>query len=532
MKKTMFTFCPAIFMLILTVILLNGCGSSSAPIPTTNIPPINDVPTTVVDTSAATHCSFTEAAININTEEISRIETENYDTCENSYLDNTPDNSGQVYRDQNVDIQSNNSLSNGYYINDMQEGEYLEYSVIVSKSGLYQLTYHARAKADLGENNTAKLQVSILKQDNEEVLKNSELQLTSTENSTWQNITQSNVYLSDGEQTIRVNVLADGAELDYLEFNYNEPLSYEPFTAVNLMKVGLNLGNTLDAPNEGDWAPKAQQQYFIDFKKAGFNNVRIPVTWAEHTALTAPYNIDEAWLSRVDQVVDWALSQNYFVILNAHHEAWLKEHFDNAINRERFTAIWQQIIDRFQHKSARLVFEILNEPHGMNTEQVNGVNDQILTMIRDKNPKRLVVFSGAGWTPLESLLEANVPQFNYIIGNFHVYDPWEFAGLCTRSWGSQEDIDKLEDIYNRAQAWSRQNNIPVTINEVGVAKYDFQHPENKCKQSERIAYYQAHVEFAKQRNIAISIWDDSGSFGLYNRANGTWPEELSVLVTP
>ena len=42
-----------------------------------------------------------------------------------------------------------------------------------------------------------------------------------------------------------------------------------PRQAVQEMKIGINLGNTLDAyPNEGDWAPKAKQYYFSAFKRS------------------------------------------------------------------------------------------------------------------------------------------------------------------------------------------------------------------------------------------------------------------------
>ena len=46
---------------------------------------------------------------------------------------------------------------------------------------------------------------------------------------------------------------------------------------VEAMGRGVNLGNTLSAPVEGNWAPTVYEQYFIDVFEAGFSNVRIPV---------------------------------------------------------------------------------------------------------------------------------------------------------------------------------------------------------------------------------------------------------------
>jgi len=129
-----------------------------------------------------------------------------------------------------------------------------------------------------------------------------------------------------------------------------------PQQAIAEMAIGINLGNTLDAPNEGDWALPAQESFIIDFKEAGFNHVRIPVTWHEHTQLEAPYDIDSEFLARVEQIVDWALAQDLYVILNVHHESWLKENYQDQKNKNRLDSIWIKIAAHFKEKSAKLMF--------------------------------------------------------------------------------------------------------------------------------------------------------------------------------
>jgi endoglucanase len=49
------------------------------------------------------------------------------------------------------------------------------------------------------------------------------------------------------------------------------------YQVVQDMGRGVNLGNTLSAPVEGNWAPIVYEQYFADVKNEGFSNVRIPV---------------------------------------------------------------------------------------------------------------------------------------------------------------------------------------------------------------------------------------------------------------
>lgn len=304
-----------------------------------------------------------------------------------------------------------------------------------------------------------------------------------------------------------------------------------PTQAVKEMKIGINLGNTLDAyPNEGDWAPKAEQYYFSKFANAGFKHVRIPVTWDTHTNTSPPYTIDESMINRVEEVVDWALDEGLYVIINAHHETWLKTNYTSASNRARFDAIWKQIAERFKEKSPKLLFEILNEPVGMTADNINELNQRILQIIRIKNPTRLVIFSGNSYTPLSSLLATKILKDNYIIGNFHAYTPWEFAGLCQQSWGTKSDIASLKYIYQKAYNWSKKNNIPVMINEFGVAKYNMKQPEKICAQKDRLLYLKTHVGFAKQYGISATVWDNGGEFSLYNRAKNTWTEDKNVII--
>ena len=50
-----------------------------------------------------------------------------------------------------------------------------------------------------------------------------------------------------------------------------------PFEIVQEMGRGINLGNVLSAPTEGNWAFSVYEEYFDQVKDEGFSNVRIPV---------------------------------------------------------------------------------------------------------------------------------------------------------------------------------------------------------------------------------------------------------------
>ena len=146
--------------------------------------------------------------------------------------------------------------------------------------------------------------------------------------------------------------------------------------AVANMKVGWNLGNTLDACNSGltgketsiyetCWGqPVTPPELFKVFKDAGFNAIRVPVTWYQH--LDGNNNIDEAWMARVEEVVNYVLDQGMYCIINVHHdtgtEGWLMATTTNfSTMNARFVKIWQQVAERFKNYDEHLLFESYNE---------------------------------------------------------------------------------------------------------------------------------------------------------------------------
>ncbi|HEY7886536.1 MAG TPA: cellulase family glycosylhydrolase, partial [Cellvibrionaceae bacterium] len=339
------------------LLIMSGCGSSGggtpdAPPPMTSsstassssTPAASSVSSSAQSSSSAnaiTLCGFEDTVLTISHTEATRLEAENFDACEQSFADSTNTNSGGAYRDLAVDINAHEVAEDGFYITQMVEDEYLEYSVNVTRSGFYSLTYRVQPN---GTPATYRLSHAGVAVDNSEVSLDA--------SNSWQDATAQQLYLSDGPQILRLEVVAGGADLDYLEFAYSEALAITPHDAVSAMGIGINLGNTLDAPSEGAWAQPAQKQHFQDFTQAGFKHVRIPATWDNHTAESSPYTITQARLDRTEQIVDWALAEGLYVILNAHHEHWLSEGY-NSSKQARFNAMWTQIAARFQHKSAR-----------------------------------------------------------------------------------------------------------------------------------------------------------------------------------
>ena len=159
--------------------------------------------------------------------------------------------------------------------------------------------------------------------------------------------------------------------------------------AVTNMGVGWNLGNTLEAhakkPNpdidsywgqeglesENDWGqPNTKPEVFKMMKEAGFGAIRIPVTWYNH--MDKDGNVNAEWMARVKQVVDYALAQDLYCIINVHHDtgadeagkhvSWIKAEGANyEKNKSKFEKLWFQIATEFKDYDQKLLFESYNE---------------------------------------------------------------------------------------------------------------------------------------------------------------------------
>lgn len=295
-----------------------------------------------------------------------------------------------------------------------------------------------------------------------------------------------------------------------------------PQEAVSLMEKGINLGNTLEPPDEGGWNnPPAREGYFDLYKEAGFDVVRIPVRWDGHTSYDAPYRVDPDWMDRVEEVVDWGLERDLFIVVNAHHEDWIKENYSNPAYRDRFDSIWSQIAVRFRDKPEKLLFEIINEPYGLTKAQNDELHQRVLSIIRKSNPARNVIIQGHNWGGSDELIEMSVPEDDYLIGSFHSYDPWPF-GLTGEGPFGYTELVALRNKFQAVQEWSFSTGIPVFLGEFGChrdADYNL-----------RMKHYRTYVEFSREFGFTPCAWDDGGNFRIMERASSSWNEIKDILI--
>lgn len=197
--------------------------------------------------------------------------------------------------------------------------------------------------------------------------------------------------------------------------------------SANLGK-GINFGNMLEAPFEGAWGLKVQPDYFARVAEAGFDHIRLPVSWTHHAATEAPYTVDPDFFTRVDEVLAMAEAINVKVILNDHHHEELDA---NPVGESaRFLAIWDQIATRYANRGDWLHFEILNEPHGQfdTTPALwNALLVDALNLIRSTNPVRKVLVGPVNYNSIHYLDQLEVPNDPNLIASIHYYDPFPFT---------------------------------------------------------------------------------------------------------
>lgn len=295
-----------------------------------------------------------------------------------------------------------------------------------------------------------------------------------------------------------------------------------PQEAIKQMQKGINLGNTFEPPTEAGWNnPKAQEYYFDMYKQEGFDCVRIPVRWDAYTGKTAPYKVSDTWLNRIEQVVDWGLKRGLYIVMNTHHDDWIKSSYTET-NKARFDSIWSQISVRFKGKSEKLIFEIINEPHGLSQANNNDLHARVLSIIRKTNPTRLVIFQGHNWGGSDELITAAIPKDNFVIGSFHSYDPYLFGLEGQGTWGTTSDYNQLEAKFKKVYDWSVKNKIPVFLGEFGSLK--------KCDFNSRMRHYRAYVELSQKYGFACMAWDDGGDFRIMERQTKGWDEVKDILI--
>ena len=318
---------------------------------------------------------------------------------------------------------------------------------------------------------------------------------------------------------------------------------------VERLGIGWNLGNHFDAHNNGVsgetfWGnPKATQATFTKVKAAGFNTVRIPVTWMGHIGPAPDYKIEEAWLDRVAEVVGYAEAAGLNAIVNMHHDGADSKYWLNikgaatnpAVHQQvldQISAMWGQIADKFKDKGDFLIFESFNEIHdgswGWGANRNDG--DRQYKCLNEWNQAFVNAVRASGGANTDRILgiPAYCTNVDIAVETFvfpedtakdrlmmavHCYDPYDYTLPAIKSeWGHTADPAKkvagdnegdLKKVFEKIYVNFISKGIPVYMGEFGCVNR-----ATAREQAFQQYYLKYYAKLAKTYGVPSIIWDN------------------------
>jgi endoglucanase len=306
-------------------------------------------------------------------------------------------------------------------------------------------------------------------------------------------------------------------------------------TLAHALGRGINMGNMLEAPREGDWGIRLEPAY-INLVAEKFKTVRVPVRWTNHAAPTEDATLDEMFAARVDTALDAMLAKNLYVIVDTHHYNQL---FGDALNPNEFAVdpqvlearlinIWRQLAKRYKGKSKNLIFELLNEPHGtLSSDAWNQLLAKVVTAVREVDATRTLMIGPTYWNHPQDLAKLQLPADANLIVAIHTYEPFEFTHQGI-SWMPQfpqgptccsaAQRQVLANSLDVAAKWSKAHGYPLHMGEFGsVNNGDMQSREN---------YTRMARDLLEANGIGWTYWEFGSTFGAYDPAKGAWIEPI------
>lgn len=297
---------------------------------------------------------------------------------------------------------------------------------------------------------------------------------------------------------------------------------------------GINLGNALEAPNEGEWGVRLKADYFKAIKHAGFDTVRLPVRWSAHAEAAAPYTIDAKFAARVDWAIEQALANRLNIIVNVHHYDEMDSDPDKHL--PRLVGLWEQIAARYRERPAEVFFELLNEPHDKLTAgKWNAAVPQLLAVVRKTNPRRPVIVGPVQWNSIAMLDKLELPADDRnLIGTVHFYDPFQFTHQGAswvkgadkwkgRKWsGTDTEKEAIRKPLERAAAWGKAHDRPIFLGEFGAF--------GAADMESRARWTRFVVQEAERLGFSWAYWEFCAGFGAYDPRTDTWREPLKAAL--
>jgi endoglucanase len=172
-----------------------------------------------------------------------------------------------------------------------------------------------------------------------------------------------------------------------------------PYRGVNL--AGAEFGGALPGVDGIDYRFPTPENVDYYLSK-GMNTFRIGFKW-ERLQPVANGDFEPAYAQKLDAIVAYATSKGARVILNPHNFA---RYYDVTVGSATvpssvFADLWSRLATHYG-PNPRVLFNLVNEPHDMPTEQWVGAANAAIAAIRGASATNVIIVPGNAWTGAHS----------------------------------------------------------------------------------------------------------------------------------
>jgi endoglucanase len=324
---------------------------------------------------------------------------------------------------------------------------------------------------------------------------------------------------------------------------------------------GVNFSKWFEAHKIADFIfTKFVEKDFEDVKSLGADVIRLPIAFHNFTAGDKNHTLDPAILEGIDTAVDWAEKHQIYIILDNH--SFHPVNKTPADIDKILLPVWRQVAERYKNRSEYVLYEVLNEPHGISDKRWGAIQGAAIEEIRKIDDKHSVIIGGTEYNSIAKLKEIPKYKDENLIYTFHFYDPhifthqgatWNSPSLAplsgltfpaekdkipkphetfTGTWVEEAlkyyEVDakteKLNATLDKALDFSKERGVPVFCGEFGVYM-------KQCDPASRARWYEFVCGALKERGISWTCWDYFWGFGLFKtEARGDFKTDLNLDI--
>lgn len=312
---------------------------------------------------------------------------------------------------------------------------------------------------------------------------------------------------------------------------------------------GVNLTGWFQVNSPGQIQfTKFTREDIVNIKSLGCDVIRLPVNLHSMTSGSPSYTLDPLYVSFLDSVINWCEDLHIYLIIDNHS-------FDPNVNTSPdvlniLMKVWSQTASHLRNRSDYILYEILNEPHGITTTDWGTIQNQVIGAIREKDTRHTIVVGGSGYNSYSELASLPVYSDDNLLYTFHFYDPFMFTHQGA-SWTapSMGPLSGVPFPYNAAEMPACPGPLRGTWIESSLNSYPSEGTVNHVKQlidiavnfrnsrnvkifcgefgvyipnsdtNDRSYWYEAVRQYFEEKDIPWTTWDYKGSFGLFSKGS-------------